>query len=204
MGYNEANPDVVSIQMRNYCEKKGKEKVWKFKGSIFLTFKTEDAAKAFVAKDKKPKTEGADGKEEAEEKQEEEFKLPKGSVLKLTGLGGEITREDIKEVLKDECSVNIDKDGGDIAFITYEKGEAEAKIRFKTEGGAKAPAAAWVAKDKLEIKGMTIVGSLLEGEEEDKFLKDSAQDLKNRRNKNRGQKRRGGGHHGHGGKRGRR
>merc|ERR1712013_838342 len=178
--YNEANPDVVSIQMRNYCEKKGKEKVWKFKGSIFLTFKTEDAAKAFVAKeekykeetllkkfqkdyleekkkemeekknkyqkkDKKPKTEGADGKEEAEEKQEEEFKLPKGSVLKLTGLGGEITREDIKEVLKDECSVNIDKDGGDIDFITYE-----------------------------------------EGEEEDKFLKDSAQDLKNRRNKNRG------------------
>merc|ERR1719210_3077400 len=211
--YNEANPDVVSIQMRNYCEKKGKEKVWKFKGSIFLTFKTEDAAKAFVAKekkykdqkkDKKPKSEGADGKEEAEEKQEEEFKLPKGSVLKLTGLGGEITREDIKEVLKDECSVNIDKDGGDIAFITYEKGEAEAKIRFKTEGGAKAPAAASVAKDKLDIKGMTIVGSLLEGEEEDQFLKDSAQDLKNRRNKNRGQKRRGGGHHGHGGKRGRR
>merc|ERR1712211_4850 len=104
----------------------------------------------YQKKDKKPKSEGADGKEEAEEKQEEEFKLPKGSVLKLTGLGGEITREDIKEVLKDECSVNIDKDGGDIAFITYEKGEAEAKlcaisiegvwwctssqIRFKTEG----------------------------------------------------------------------
>merc|ERR1719356_1854430 len=231
--YNEANPDVVSIQMRNYCEKKGKEKVWKFKGSIFLTFKTEEAAKAFVEKeekykdwallkkfqkdyleekknkfgknkDKKPKVEGADGKDEVEVKQEEEFTLPKGSVLKLTGLGGEITREDIKEVLKEQCSVNIDKDGGDIAFITYEKGEAEAKIRFKTEGGAKAPAAAWLAKDKVEIKGMTIVGSLLEGEEEDQFLKDSAQDLKNRRNKNRGQKRRGGGHHGHGGKRGRR
>jgi len=218
--------------------------VWKFKGSIFLTFKTEEAAKAFVEKeekykegallkkfqkdyleekkkemdekrnrfgknkDKKPKAEGADGKEEVEVKQEEEFTLPKGSVLKLTGLGGEITREDIKEVLKEQCSVNIDKDGGDIAFVTYEKGEAEAKIRFKTEGGAKAPAAAWVAKDKVEIKGMTVVGSLLEGEEEDQFLKDSAQDLKNRRNKNKGQKfgqkRRGGGNHGHGGKRGRR
>ena len=25
--YNESNTDVVSIQMRNYCEKKGKEKV---------------------------------------------------------------------------------------------------------------------------------------------------------------------------------
>merc|ERR1719249_360240 len=165
--YNESNPDVVSIQMRNYCEKKGKEKVWKFKGSIFLTFKTEEAAKAFVEKeekykdgallkkfqkdyleekkkemdekrnkfgknkDKKPKAEGADGKEEVEVKQEEEFTLPKGSVLKLTGLGGEITREDIKEVLKEQCSVNIDKDGGDIAFITYEKGEAEAKLACK-------------------------------------------------------------------------
>merc|ERR1719376_1043761 len=218
--YNESNQDVVSIQMRNYCEKKGKEKVWKFKGSIFLTFKTEEAAKSFVEKeemderrnkhgnnkDKKPKAEGAE--EKAEVKQEEEFTLPKGSVLKLTGLGGEITREDIKEVLKEHCSVNIDKDGGDIAFVTYEKGEAEAKIRFKTEDGAKAPTAAWVAKDKVEIKGMTVVGSLLEGDEEDQFLKDSAQDLKNRRNKNKGQKfgqkRRGGGHHGHGGKRGRR
>merc|ERR1712192_375614 len=240
--YNESNQDVVSIQMRNYCEKKGKEKVWKFKGSIFLTFKTEEAAKGFVEKeekykegallkkfqkdyleerkkemderrnkhgnnkDKKPKAEGAE--EEAEVKQEEEFTLPKGSVLKLTGLGGEITREDIKEVLKEHCSVNIDKDGGDIAFVTYEKGEAEAKIRFKTEDGAKAPTAAWVARDKVEIKGMTVVGSLLEGDEEDQFLKDSAQDLKNRRTKNKGQKfgqkRRGGGHHGHGGKRGRR
>ena len=74
--------------------------------------------------------------------------MPKGSVLHLTGLGGEITREDIKEVptnfpqknilhfffskvLKDQCSVNIDKDGGDIAFVTYEKGEAEAKVILK-------------------------------------------------------------------------
>lgn len=31
-------------------------------------------------------------------------------------------------MLKDEFSVNIDKNGGDIAFITYEKGEAEAKV----------------------------------------------------------------------------
>merc|ERR1712032_801241 len=170
--------------------------------------KEMDEKRNKFGKNKKPKAEGADGKEEVEVKQEEEFTLPKGSVLKLTGLGGEITREDIKEVLKEHCNVNIDKDGGDIAFVTYEKGEAEAKIRFKTEDGAKAPAAAWVAKDKVEIKGMTVVGSLLEGEEEDQFLKDAAQDLKNRRNKNKGQKfgqkRRGGGHHGHGGKRGRR
>jgi len=239
--YNENNPDVVSIQMRNWAEKKGKEKVWKFKGSVFITFKTEEAAKAFVEKEetykdvplikkfqktyfeektvenekrrgkhgKKDKSEG-EGKEatKKEEPAEEEFVLPKGSVLKLTGLGGEITREDIKEVLKTDFGVNIEKDNGDIAFITYEKGEAEAKVRFKVEDAAKAPATAWAAKDKVEIKGMTVVGSLLEGEEEEKFLAESALDLKNRRNKNRGnkqgQKRKGGGGHGHGGKRGRR
>ena len=33
--YNESNPDVVSIQMRNYCEKKGKEKVLLFPPQIF-------------------------------------------------------------------------------------------------------------------------------------------------------------------------
>ena len=149
--YNESNQDVVSIQMRNYCEKKGKEKVWKFKGSIFLTFKTEEAAKAFVEKEEKykegallkkfqkdyleekkkemdekrnrfgknkgknPKAEGEEGKEEVEDKQEEEeFTLPKGSVLKLTGLGGDITREDIKEVLKDKSSMSFYLSGVDL------------------------------------------------------------------------------------------
>ena len=50
-------------------------------------------------------------------------------MLLVLGLGDAITREDIKEVLATEFSVNIDKDGGDIAFITYEKGGAEAKVR---------------------------------------------------------------------------
>jgi len=233
--FNETNSNVVSIQMRNWSDKKGKEKVWHFKGSIFITFKTEEAATEFVEtkefkykdspleikfqknyfEDKAKENEfrkkkghknvvKPEVKEEKEETKENELSLPKGATLKLTGLGGDITREDIKEVLGDQFSVNIDKDGGDIAFVTYEKGEAEAKIRFRVENSAKPVAEKWAAAEKVDIKGMTIVGSLLEGEEEEKFLADSVQDLKNRRNKNRGHKRRGGGHHGHGGKRGRR
>jgi len=238
--YNEANPNVVSIQMRNWADKKGKEKTWHFKGSIFITFKTEEACKAFVEGDEKFKDVGGLEKkfqkvyfeEKAKENEarkkgnrgekfkkdnakkeikteelpaEDDFKLPTGATLKLTGLGGDISREDIKEVLKDQFEVNIDKDNGDIAFVTYEKGEAEAKIRFKVENFAKPVAEKWVSKEKVEIKGMTIVGSLLEGEEEVKFLADSVQDLKNRRNKNRsGHKRKGGFQHGRGGKRGRR
>jgi len=237
--FNETNPNVVSIQMRNWSDKKGKEKTWHFKGSVFITFKTGEAATEFVeSKDFKYKDnplvikfqkdyfeekskenearkrgksfKGKDSvKTEAvkEEKVEpkDDITLPKGATLKLTGLGGEITREDIKEVLQEKFDVNIDKDKGDIAFVTYEKGESEAKIRFRVENFAKPVAEKWLGLDeKVEIKGAAIVASLLEGEEEEKFLADSVQDLRNRRNKNRGHKRRGGGHHGHGGKRGRR
>jgi len=235
--FNDTNPNVVSIQMRNWSDKKGKEKVWHFKGSVFITFKSGEAATEFVenknfkykdhpldikfqktyfeekAKEnearKKGKGKGRDTvKTEVKEEKvdpRDDITLPKGATLMLTGLGGEITREDIKDVLKDKFAVNIDKDGGDIAFVTYEKGAPEAKIRFKVENFAKPVAEKWVGMDKVVIQGATIVGSLLEGDEEEKFLAESVQDLKNRRNKNRtGHKRRGGGHHGHGGKRGRR
>merc|ERR1719315_907631 len=46
--FNETNPNVVSIQMRNWSDKKGKEKTWHFKGSVFITFKTGEAATEFV------------------------------------------------------------------------------------------------------------------------------------------------------------
>ena len=53
-------------------------------------------------------------------------------------------------------------DGGDIAFITYEKGEAEAKIRFKKEDFAKPIAEKWVGMETVDIKELKVVGSLLE------------------------------------------
>jgi len=234
--FNETNSDVVSIQMRNYSVGKGKEKVWKFKGSIFVTFKNPEAATAFVEnkewkyKDKdaiikfqknyledkqkeydekkKNKSQGNKKREDKvkEEKpaQDDDFTMPKGAVLKLTGLGGDITREDIKEVLNSQYEVNIDKDSGDIAFVTYEKGEAEAKIRFKVEDAAKPVAAKWT--ESVSIKEHKVECSILEGEEEEAFLAQSIQDLKNRRNKNKGHKRKGGfgNHGGRGGKRSRR
>ena len=87
-----------------------------------------------------------------------------------------------------------------------------------------------LSDSQINLPFSSFLNSFHKGEEEDQFLKDSAQDLKNRRNKNKvgllsnpfhfsrdylstlfsfqgqkfGQKRRGGGHHGHGGKRGRR
>jgi len=235
--FNETNTDVVSIQLRNYSVGKGKEKVWKFKGSIFVTFKNPESATAFVEdkewkyKDKtmiikfqknyledkqkemeekkRNKNQGRGGNKDnkavKEEKpaQEDDFKMPKGAVLKLTGLGGDITREDIKEVLNTQYEVNIDKDSGDIAFVTYEKGEAEAKIRFKQENAAKPVAEKWT--EAVSLKEHKVECSILEGEEEEAFLAKSIQDLKNRRNKNKGHKRKGGFNSGgRGGKRSRR
>ena len=56
----------------------------------------------------------------------------------------------------------VSVDGGDIAFITYEKGEPEAKIRFKKEDFAKPIAEKWVGMETVDIKELKVVGSLLE------------------------------------------
>jgi len=156
-------------------------------------------------RDKVKKAKADAKQEEQQENKEEELVLAKGATLKLTGFSGDISREDIKEKLKDDFEVNIDRDGGDIAFITFNKGDEVALIRFRAENAAKPIAEKWIAKEKVEINEIEIKGSLLEGEEETKFLADAVQDLKDRRNKNRqGHKRRGGFQGGRGGKRGRR
>ena len=72
----------------------------------------EDKQKEYDEK-KKNKSQGNKKREDKvkEEKpaQDDDFQMPKGAVLKLTGLGGDITREDIKEVLSSQYEVNIDK-----------------------------------------------------------------------------------------------
>lgn len=235
--YAENEPTIVHIQMRNYFDKKANKK--QFKGSVFLTFRTEEACKAFIEaeskkykdseelirkfqadyleekrkefeekKNKKNKNKNKEDKpaegevKEEEEEIKEEDKLPKGTVLKLTGLGGDISREDIKEKLKTDYGVNIDKETGDIAFITYQIGEPEAKIRFKVEDFAKPLVEKLKAAEKVEIKDKTVEASILEGEEEEAFLLESLKDLKNQKAKNKNHKRKHGGQGGgRGGKR---
>ena len=51
-------------------------------------------------------------------------------------------------------------DSGDIAFVTYEKGEAEAKIRFKTENAAKPVAEKWT--EAVSLKEHKVECSILE------------------------------------------
>jgi len=228
--YTEHEPTIVNIQMRNYFDKNDKKK--HFKGSVFLTFRSEDDCKAFVEAESKQykgeelirkfqkvyleekakeyeekkkkrgkggKAEEADGGE-AEKEVKEENKLPKGAVIRITGLGGDITREDIKEKLTSEFQVNIDKDTGDIAFVTYQMGESEAKIRFKVENYGKDLMEKITKAEKIVIKEKEVEVTLLEGEEEEKFLADSLRDLRNQRSKNKNHKRKHGGKDGGHGK----
>jgi len=235
--------DVMNVQMRNYQDKKDKNKKG-FKGSLMVTFKDRESAEKFLAleeflvkgekgaeaksvrmwqedynaekqreweetkakkkedKNKLKKAKQGSGDNEAgdqkndtkeEESEEKEEGLPKGSVLVLSGLNGETTREDIKEKLKSEHSVDTD----DIAFVYYQKGEETAKLRFKTEGAAVAVAKK-IEGGKLEVKGAETAVKALEGEEEEAFLKQCSADIKAQMAKRKqghkfGHKRRGGG-----------
>jgi len=161
----------------------------------------EEKAKEWEEKKKKKgdrkgkkEGEGEDGDKATETKEEE--KLPKGTVVKFTGLGSDAKREDIKEMLEKEFEVNIDKDSGDIAFVTYQMGEAEAKIRFKTENYGVELMKKLEKAEKIVVKEKELTASILEGEEEETFLAESLKDLKNHRNKQKNHKRKhGGGNH---------
>ena len=60
------------------------------------------------------------------------------------------------QISNDHCIL----DSGDIAFVTYEKGEAEAKIRFKQENAAKPVAEKWT--EAVSLKEHKVECSILE------------------------------------------
>ena len=153
--------------------------------------KEKKEAKNKVKKAKEGAEDAASEDKASEDKDEGEM-LPKGSVLVFSGLNEETMREDIKAYLETEFGVEKEA----VAFVYYQKGEPEAKLRFRNEGGAKAVKDKMDEKPedfKIEIKGATDVScKLLEGEDEEAFLKQCMEDLKNRHKGNRGHKRKGG------------
>lgn len=183
---------------------KGVSLIRKFQKDYFKDKLSEREKEMIQMQENKATKSKENASTEKEEGQEEEFSLPKGATLQLSGLGGEIMREDIRRTLEQEFGVNVDSKGGEIAFVFYNKGDEEAKVRFKTENYAKTISEKWNNKGKVEIKEREISCKVLEGEEEEEFLAASVKDYKERRNMNR-QKRKGGfhDHGGRGGKRGR-
>jgi len=194
-------------------------KTFKFKGSVFVKFPTRDAAAAFLAREEvkygkeelirmwqedyieKKRNERLEQKmlkrkrpeSQMKEEKEDEKGLPKGATLHMTNIPDGLAREVVKE--------RLEQMGASVAFIDYNKGDAEGWIRLYEAGSA-----ANVMKDcengVLKLKDdQEVTLKPLEGEEEDKFLEAARKSISDRRSKgHRQQKGRRGGRGGRGGR----
>lgn len=183
---------VSNIVMRKYLDKASKE--YKFKGSVFATFATKDQCEAFLALEdikykeavlirkwqnvymeekREERSKSHKKKNQNAEPAEEKIKLPVGATIHLTGFGDDATRELIREQLPttDELA---------ISFIEFNKGDAEGYVRFTKEGAAK-EIFEKLTDGKITVAEKEITVRILEGEEEEKYLKEQVQQIKNRR-----------------------
>ena len=186
-------------------EYKGVELERKFQDDYIEGKKTEFEDRKKEKHDAKKKIKDAKEAAKADAKKEEpeeEFKLPKGATLVMEGLNSETMREDLKSRLTELYEIEND----DIAFVYYQKGEETAKLRFKEENAAVELMKKIGEDAKVEVKGAEAKVHVLEGEEEEAFLKKCVEDMADRRSQ-KGHKRkggRGGFRGGRGAKRGRR
>ena len=190
---NPEDEELIKKWQSEYFEEKKKEH-------------EEKRARKSNDKQTKAKVQDEQAKKDGEEGKAEENTLPKGAVLAVKGFKPDTMREDIKAMLKEEYDVANET----IAFVDFEKGQTEGYVRFGEADAATKLAAKIKEKlgddKKLKCKEAEIEYHALEGEEETKYLEKAWTDMKMRKEKNRGHKRRhgGGGRGGRGGKRGRR
>lgn len=180
-------PKVSHLVIRKYLDKP--TKTYKSKGSTFVTFSTKDQCAAFLSQDVKykdgelitkwqsdyyasKKTERQDKQREKNAKLEPEIELPKGAVLFITEIKPEVTREVIKETLE-----GLD---GEVAFVDFKKGDERAYVRLSKENGAK-DLVAKLKDGKLKIGEDESPVSILEGEDETKYLAECVEKMKLRR-----------------------
>lgn len=201
---------IESCTRRTNLDKITKKHV--FKGSCFIIFKDAETCKKFVEAEsiKYKDTElirkfkndyFEDKKKEIQEKRNKNKKqkneapagnkvakssFPKGAVLHFTGLNKDqtISREEIKEQLKKI-------DDSEVAFIDFNKGDTEGYIRFVAENAA-SEVFKKLNDGVLEVGDTKINFKVLEGDDEENFLKKTADAVNKRReNSNRGKKRKG-------------
>lgn len=177
---------VSHIVIRKYLDKPNK--LYKSKGSIFVTFQTKDQCASFLSQDVKYNDTElitkwqcdyyADKKTERQEKKVKNSKpeltisLPKGAVLRLTGIPAEVTRDVIKE--------QIESLGGEVAFIDFRKGDADGYVRLTTENAAQAVVEK-AEEGTIKLADESVAIKPLEGEEEVEFLNNCVEKMKARR-----------------------
>lgn len=188
LDFFKAFPKVANIVIRKYLDKP--TKTYKSKGSVFATFTTRDQCAAFLAQEAvkyndtelickwqtdyyaSKKTEKQEKQKERSAKAEPVIELPKGAVLYLTAISGDVTREIIKAA--------IEELGADVAFIDFQKGDESAHVRLSTENTAQ-PLFEKLTDGKLKLEGLEVPVKVLEGEEETEYLAECVEKIKLRR-----------------------
>lgn len=173
--------ELIRKWQKDYTEEKIKEK--------------EESVKQKLQRKKKAQEVKAAAEEAKAENKKDDFELPKGASLFITGMTNETTREDIKEVLKEKMNV----EEPDYAYVYFNKGDTEGQVRFKKENFAK-ELIAKIPEEGLTIKDQKVEIKLLEGDEEKEFLSSCIASLQKRFGK-KGHKRKGDSRGGRGGKR---
>lgn len=162
----------------------------KFKGSCFIIFKDIEKCKSFIEQEdvkykdtelirkwqndyfeeKKKETEDRkkakkEKKGNVEEKPERQLEYPKGAVIHFKGLeeGQTLTREDLKEKVKEVGGV-------DLAFVDFNKGDLEGYVRFPEENNA-IEFMKKLTDGELEVETFKLKLRMLEGDEEEGYLK---------------------------------
>ncbi|KAG5676154.1 hypothetical protein PVAND_006003 [Polypedilum vanderplanki] len=183
---------VENVMMRKYyCPK---TKVYLFKGSVYVLFSNKENAEEFVQRPdlkygekdllrymqkdylEKKKTEKSkyDKKQKKKEEDKDEIVLPKNAVIHFTGVEGDIMREDIKKrVLEIDPSLVI-------AFVHFERGAKEGQLRFSKEDDGK-KFLEKLENGKMKLKELELTMSLVEGEQEETFLKEAIEDMRKAR-----------------------
>ncbi|XP_065346108.1 la protein homolog isoform X2 [Cloeon dipterum] len=218
--------ECETVLMRQYKDKTSKVKKMKFKGSLFVVFKTEELAKKFMELEsvKFKETElirqwqTAFLEEKSKERQEKmsstnkprrdndgkdinesgDVELPKNSVLSVKEIPGDVTREDLKSAI-----TNASEDVK-VAFINFSKGDTEATIRLVGEGSASKLIEALGEGSKVKVNDVELTVTALSEEEEKPILELASKFLNSKRmfnQKGRGSFRKGkrkgrGGYHG--------
>ncbi|KYN45192.1 La protein like protein [Trachymyrmex septentrionalis] len=198
-----------TIVMRKYQDK---DKVLKFKGSVFVQFETFDTAKAFMNTEsvKYQDTElirkwAADYyAEKAQEKEERRKKKekPKKSTTEETkkieddeteqtsaGTDNKLPKGSIiyfsgvsKTCTREDVKECLDKFDADIAYIDFQRGQTEGWVRLQGENAAK-PLLEKTNEGKVIIQDIEVSCKMLEGEEEDKYLAKAMEDIVASKNK---------------------
>nr|CAG4650454.1 EOG090X0CQA [Sida crystallina] len=179
-------PGVENVKMRYFPNKEEKSQ---FKGSVTATFSNKELAEKFMTidevkyndhlllrqwfvdwekekdeqhskkKEKKATSDNKDGKN-GEAKENEKIKLAKNAVLKLVDLPEKVDRDDIKKAFASyPADIAHVETTDNVAFVRL-RGEDDGKtVLSKLEDG------------KITVNDTTVSVTLLEGEEEEEYLK---------------------------------